>query len=240
VVLAGLAAMLTLSLLPRLRGAAPAGPRTSTARVLADLLGNRRFLSVTLLAAVPLQVVTTGFLVFLTPLYLTELGLGPAAVGRTLMTYFVVIVFLQPTLARYADAHGAHRAFAAAGGVLTGLGLGAVALVPGMWSMVFAMAVFGTGSALVSPMLIAILLEGTGEQAARHGQASVLGVFRLVERGGGAFGPMLAAALLTAYGFAPAIGLMGLGALALALLFALTGLRAARAEPAEAQAMQKP
>ncbi|WP_207481635.1 MFS transporter [Arenibaculum pallidiluteum] len=238
--LAALAAVLTLTLMPKRPENVPPVARASSLRVLADLLRNRRFLAVTLLSAIPLQVSTTGFLVFLAPLYLTELGLGPAAVGRTLMTYFVAIIFLQPSLARYADAHAAHRLFASTGGLLAAFGMVCVALTPGMWTMVFAMCVFGIGSAMISPMLIAILLDGTRTECARHGQANVLGSFRLVERGGGALGPMIAAALLSSFGFADAIGLLGTGALVLGLLFATAGLKLARPDDGDAGALQRP
>jgi MFS family permease len=225
--LATVSAALTFSLLaPLPRGAAGAGgasPSSSLPRILGDLVRNPRFLAVTLLAALPMQVVTTGFLVFLAPLYLADLGLGTAAVGRTLMAYFVLVIFVQPHLARAADRRGAHGAFVSAGGLVAGVGMLAVAYDPGVWTMVLAVAVFGLGTALTAPMLVALLISATEGECARHGQANVIAVYRLVERGGGALGPVVAATLLSAYGFSDAIGAIGAGAVALGVVYAVAG-----------------
>lgn len=227
--LATVSAALTFSLLaPLPRDAGRAAPSSSLLRILADLVRNPGFLAVTLLAALPMQVVTTGFLVFLAPLYLADLGLGTAAVGRTLMAYFVLVIFVQPHLARAADMRGAHGAFVAAGGLVAGTGMLAVAYEPGVWTMVVAVGVFGLGTAFTAPMMLALLINATERECARHGQANVIAVYRLVERGGGALGPVVAATLLTAYGFSDAIGAIGAGAVALGVLYAVVGAALAR------------
>lgn len=225
--LAGGAALLVLRLLPgRRHQAAAASDRRppSRLRVLPHLFANPRFRAPVLLSAVPTQIASTGLLVFLAPLYMHALGASTAAIGRSLMVYFMVIILVQPLATRIADRHGLHHLSVALGGVVAGAGLIAVPLWPNLWTMVLALAIMGVGHALIHAMQLATLLRHTAGECRRFGQTTVVSLFRLLERTGGIAGPVIAAWLVSDHGHAGAIGLLGTGIAILGLLFVLAGL----------------
>jgi len=224
-------ALLSGLLAVRLLGAK--APSTTTARSLSwsDLgvvLRSPSFLGIVLLGAIPAKIVLTGFLYFLAPLYLEQLGTSHSAIGRIMMLYGVAMVLLTPLTAKLADRMGRPLPFVVLGGLLSGAGLLGLLWLDGSAVMIAAILILGIAQALsVTPQLV-MVPNACREECRQIGQGSVLGFFRLFERLGSALGPALAASLMGSFGFSGAclaIGAMLIVASILLLLARTIALR---------------
>ena len=180
------------------------------------LLSDGRLFAVTVLAAVPGKLILAGFLFYLVPLYLSELGNRQSVIGWMIMLYGVSTLVCMPFAARFADRSGRHAAVVAAGGVLAGLGCLASlseTMVGGPSNAVMiAILALGFGHALSLTSQIAIVQEVAGHHGGL-GQASIIGAYRLVERAGMVLGPIVAGALAASFGYQGAI--VGIGVIVL-------------------------
>ena len=180
------------------------------------LLSDHRLFAVTAFAAIPGKLILAGFLFYLVPLYLSELGNRQSVIGWMIMLYGVSTLVCMPFAARFADRSGRHAAVVAAGGVLAGLGCLA-SLYEGTVggpsnAVMIAILALGVGHALSLTSQIAIVQE----VASFHGgigQASVIGAYRLMERAGMVLGPIVAGALAASFGYQGAI--VGIGIIVL-------------------------
>ena len=224
---AGLAAASGLLVYAMLDGAVKARsmPRTVFGgQVWRALLSDGRLFAVTVFAAVPGKLILAGFLFYLVPLYLSELGSRQSVIGWMIMLYGVSTLACMPLAARFADRSGRHAAVVATGGVVAGLGCLASLAEPVVGgpsgAVIIAILALGVGHALSLTSQIAIVQE----VASHHGglgQASVIGAYRLVERAGMVLGPIVAGALAASFGYQGAIvgiGLIVLVSIALYML----------------------
>ena len=180
------------------------------------LLSDGRLFAVTILAAVPGKLILAGFLFYLVPLYLSELGNRQSVIGWMIMLYGVSTLLCMPFATRYADRFGRHASVVAVGGVLAGLGclasLHDTAVGGASNAVMVAILALGVGHALSLASQLAIVQE----VASRHhglGQASVIGAYRLVERAGMVLGPVVAGTLAANFGYQGAI--VGIGVIVL-------------------------
>ena len=180
------------------------------------LLSDGRLFAVTVFAAVPGKLILAGFLFYLVPLYLSELGNRQSVIGWMIMLYGVSTLLCLPFAARYADRFGRHATVVAIGGVLAGLGclasLSAEAVGGASNAVMIAILALGVGHALSLASQLAIVQEVASRQR-RLGQASVIGTYRLVERAGMVLGPVVAGALAANFGYQGAI--VGIGVITL-------------------------
>jgi len=193
-------------------------------REIVAVVRNRRMFTLLLLTAIPAKVVLSGVLFYLTPLYLAEMSQPQSVIGRVLIVYGIAMVLLGPLAARFADSHWRQRHwFVSLGALVSGLGLVPMLWMPGdFWVLVGGVASLGVGQALsVSPQL-ALVSEISLEECQDLGAATVLGVFRLIERAGGALGPFVAGLLAEEVGNAAAVAGIGLMALITGFLFMLS------------------
>lgn len=225
-VLAGAVALLSAALIARLIRPGSETPSTALQRrlTLGDVravLGDRRLVALMLCAAVPGKMILTGFLYFLVPLYLHEMGESQSTIGRFIMAFGIIMVFLTPLAARLADRLGARIGFVVLGGLIAGTGTLAALAGDSSWPVLAAIVALGLAQALSTAPMLAMVPE-IGHSG-RHGvdQTTVIGIFRLIERLGSTIGPFVAAALLTAFGYAWAIAGLGLIVAGLALLLLL-------------------
>lgn len=207
-VLALIAAVAAATLLP---AEAPerAQRRAVTLRDYALVLANRRFLALLLFSSVPTKLMLTGYLFYLVPVYLHDLGETPAAIGRIMMCYGLTIVVLGPWVSRAADRTGRHALFAGIGGMIGGAGTLAVLQAPGVPAVLAGVAALGVAHALNNATQLALVPEVARAECARIGGTSVFAIYRLLERGGSVLGPVLAAALADGFGYLPALGALG-------------------------------
>lgn len=199
---------------------------TSSARraargLVGALVCNPRFALLMLCAAIPAKLLLNGFLFFLAPLALSAFGDSHSEIGRILMLYGLAALFLGPTLARLADRFELHGLLVGAGGLLAGLGLIPVFFFPTSGGVVVGVLLLGIGQAMsISPQL-ALATRICQAQIERFGQGPVLGCYRLVERLGGAAGPLVAAGLAGLLGYPGAITVTGILAVSTATLFSV-------------------
>ena len=195
-------------------------------RAFQALLGNPRFVALMLGSAIPAKMILTGFLFFLTPLYLRHLGYDTATSGRVMMSYFVLMILLGPLAARWADHSDRHRSFVILGGLLSGTGVLGVLYWNDLWAVLAGITALGLGQALLTAPTLALIPEICERECQRFGQATVLSALRVIERIGSVAGPLLAAWVLGRFGYAGSAAgsgvivitgsvLLGLGLLAL-------------------------
>ena len=180
------------------------------------LFSDGRLFAVTVFAAIPGKLILAGFLFYLVPLYLSELGNRQSVIGWMIMLYGVSTLACMPFAARFADRSGRHAAVVAAGGVVAGLGclasLSEASVGGPSGAVMIAILALGFGHALSLTSQIAIVQE----VASYHGglgQASVIGAYRLVERAGMVLGPIVAGVLAASFGYRGAI--VGIGIIVL-------------------------
>jgi MFS family permease len=165
------------------------------------LLVNKRFMTVTGLAAMPAKILLTGVCFYLVPLFVLSIGSSQSVVGRILMVYAVAMVVLTPITAALATSRERMQWLVSAGLVTSGLG--ALSLVFGQTvGWVFgAVALIGVGQSLSIAAQSALVREHCDAEVATMGEPAVYGVYRLLERCGNALGPVLAGALVVMFGY---------------------------------------
>ncbi|MEQ8603377.1 MAG: MFS transporter [Marivibrio sp.] len=211
----------------------PPSDRPRTRLRLADIravFANPRFLALTLFAAIPAKFVLAAYIYYLAPLHLNALGESQSAIGRILMLYAVLMVFLSPWTAKLSDRIGRPLPFVALGTALSGAALLIALGVQGTAGVAASILVLGLGHAISVSTLATMVPLAAEAECERLGRGAVMGIYRLVERFGSVAGPFVAGALLAAGGYDMSAAAMGLGltacAAALALVFLATRGRA--------------
>lgn len=205
-------------------------PRAGLWRSARAAFAEPRFAVLVVLAAIPAKVLLGGFIFFLAPLELRELGLSQAAIGRNVMLYGLCMLPAIVVGAWIADRSGRGGLVIAVAGVLNGMGL----MLP-LWlepDIALPGAIIATGVAqglAAAPMLA--IIPGIARGAA--GSAAMLSFLRLAERFGSVVGPPAAASLLALGGGRQTMLVLGILSLATAIGYALALLfRSARREDA--------
>jgi len=179
------------------------------------------FSALVVFIAIPNKVALTGFLFFLAPLFLDQLGNTSSETGRVMMIYGACTALLTPLAARFADSVRGHRHIVTVGCGLAGLGLLPILLQPSTALLVVGVLFFGIGHAMSIAPQLALVPESCPQACAELGHTTVLGVFRILERLGSVIGPFVASLLIGIGG--PVVATAGMGALVLAgaILFGL-------------------
>jgi predicted MFS family arabinose efflux permease len=186
------------------------------------LLRHKHFAIVTFLSAVPAKVALAGFLYYSVPLYLKGLGYSQSITGRVMMAYGLAIILIGPMVARLADrARNRRWRFVVLGGYAAALAMTVPLLVDDMKGAVIAVIGLGVAHAIgVSPQMT-LINDRCSETVQEVGQATAVGIFRLVERIGTITGPILLGAMIAASGFMSAFVVLALFTFATTTLFAL-------------------
>ena len=187
------------------------------------LLKDARFVAVLLLAAIPGRIMFAGFLIYLVPLYLNELGHNQSSIGRIMMLYgFTTITFVS-LAARIADRYGKYSYVVAIGGTITGLGCIVSLFTDSVSSasnaLLIAIFTLGFAHALTLTSQNAIIQLIAKHYRGTMGRTSVISAYRTVERFGMVIGPLLAVALIGAFGYRGAIAGFGSILLGVTALF---------------------
>lgn len=229
---AGIAVTILLMRVRAARTAVAARPALGSAL---PLFRDLRFSSLMLLSAIPTKIASTAFLFCLVPLLLTADGASKAEVGRVQMMYFIAFILVSPLAASLSDRWQARRGFIALGGIGTLASCLPILATDALWGPPLAIALFGLSQALVGAPQLTLV-----SQIAREGglpETAAIGWYRLIERLGGALGPVtaMAVAVVTTYREAMlGIGLLcGFSALLFWILFR-TGRPAPTPRPQEA------
>lgn len=201
--LLALASLATIRLLPEPRTAdgAKSRSRAPTLAEIATLMTNRRFMTVTGLAAMPAKILLTGVLFYLVPLYVLQIGSTQAMAGRVLMAYAVMMVALGPLTAGWATTRERMEWLVGGGLVVSGIGGAALLLGSGVGWVFAAVVLVGIGQAMSISAQSALVSEHCESEIAAIGEGAVFGVYRLLERLGNAAGPLIAAGLVMSLGY---------------------------------------
>lgn len=189
---------------------------------LRELLHNRRFVALTVLSGIPAKFLYSGFLIFLVPVLLNELGLSKSDIGRYTMLYGLACLLLAPLFAHLADRYNAYAAMVAGGGLLTALAMLPIMRGASADLVMLGIAGLGVGQAMSISAQLVLVTRASRDATLDAGSGPVMGVFRLVERLGAAAGPIVTGVLLARYGAANTMLILGALGLASSLLFTAT------------------
>jgi MFS family permease len=199
-----LASLLAIARLPTLEVRTNTSQRPSRGprmREVAALLVNKRFMTLTGLAAIPAKVILTGVCFYLVPLYIVSIGNTSAMAGRMLMVYAVMMVLIVPLSASLSDASMRRDRYVSVGLIISGLS-GLLLLVSDSFLVLFGVVfLLGLGQALSIAAQSALVAEHCQEEIRIYGSDAVYGVYRLLERLGNALGPLIASILVIFWGY---------------------------------------
>ena len=213
-----------------LRATGRATARLPSWNEIGGLVTNRRFMTVTGLAAMPAKILLTGVCFYLIPMYVLSLGSTQAMAGRILMTYAVVMVVLGPLMAGLASARERMQWLVGGGLIVSGLG-GLVMLAGGGIEWVFfGVVLIGVGQSMSMAAQSALLSEHCAPEIGRLGEGVVYGVYRLLERMGNALGPLIASVLVLRFDYRAGFVLIGSAVVLCGVGFVLAT-RRSRASP---------
>jgi MFS family permease len=202
----GVMAMLSLLAIARLpttelRPAASKPSRGPRLREIVALMLNRRFMTLTGLAAMPAKVILTGVCFYLVPLYIVSIGNTSAMAGRMLMVYAVMMVLIVPLSASLSDSSMRRDRYVSVGLIISGLS-GLLLLLSDSFLVLFGVVfLLGLGQALSIAAQSALVAEHCQEEIRIYGHDAVYGVYRLLERLGNALGPLMASVLVVLWGY---------------------------------------
>lgn len=190
------------------------------------LLKDPRFFSVLFFTAIPTKMMLSGFIAYLVPLYLTELGHNESSIGRLIMFYGLATLSFVYFSTRYADQTRNYARVVFAGGLLAGVGCIASLFshhigLSNSGAVVLAILALGFGHAMILTSQYSIILTVVGGHADTIGRATAVSVYRVFERIGMVIGPLVAVALVSQFGYHDAIAGFGVIILTLIVLFML-------------------
>lgn len=191
---------------------------------LAAMLRHRRLLTLLFCSAIPGKLAATAVLLLVVPLAVAEMGESASLTGRLLLLYFLGFWLVSGWAGRLSDRHQTRRPFVVVGGLLSALGCWVGFAWDSVWGLVLLCSLLGLGQAwLSSPQIVWATQLADQDPAGTNGEVT-LGIYRLLERLGGALGPVLVAGLMASQGLKGA--LLGVGvALAMGSMVTLLSLR---------------
>lgn len=196
------------------------------------VLTNPSLMALQLLFALPIQIITFGYLFFIAPFLLREIGLTQSQIGRVIMLYFMAVILVGPLVARWADKRGHFLPFIIFGSIIAGASCVALLGIVNMWVVVASAVALGLSSAIGTPAAGGMLLKICAEQFPHVPSASIMGIYRVIERSGGVAGPLIASVLAGHYGYAEASGMIGAAVLLAGLTYGVLSLAALRRQRA--------
>lgn len=195
--------ILAILKLPRVEVKPPSArpSRAPRMREIMALVFNKRFMTLTGLAAMPAKIILTGVCFYLVPLYIVSIGNTSAMAGRMLMVYAVMMVMIVPLSASFSDASVRRDRYVSVGLMISGLS-GLLLLVSDSFLVLFGVVfLLGLGQALSIAAQSALVAEHCQEEIRIYGNDAVYGVYRLLERLGNALGPLIASILVVLWGY---------------------------------------
>ena len=155
------------------------------------LLKHKQFAVIAFLSAVPAKIALAGFLYYSVPLYLKGLGHSQSVTGRVMMAYGLAIILVAPIVAALADRMSSRWRFVMIGGYTAAIAIMIPLYIENTTGAAIAVILLGIAHAVgVSPQMT--LISDRCEEVVKDvGQATTVGIFRLVERIGTITGPIL-------------------------------------------------
>ncbi len=194
------------------------------------VLSNKRFLSITLFSSIPAKICLTGFLYYTAPMFLKQLGNTQSSIGRALMSYGLMMVFVSPMVGNIADRFKCRRIFTNIGGIMSGAGLLMVLFWHTTTGVFVSIAALGIFHSIQVSSQMSLITDDCVKEGSEIGMATVVSIYRLIERIGNISGPIVAGMFIalmgTTYGevnsFPYAIAAIGIFTILSSLTFMLT------------------
>jgi MFS family permease len=168
---------------------------------------------------IPMNVLMAAFLWFLVPLAMASIGSTAAEIARTLMVYYLVILFGSPAVARVSARGVKNWALVGFGSVISA----AILLLPAstitVSTMSFAVLIVGIGHAAVRGPLIDLALQIAETELPNAGRDPVLAAIRTLERLGSLVGLLVVAILVARFDLSVAIATIGILSLVAGLAY---------------------
>ena len=184
--------------------------KSFSAKAVVETMRHPRLLLLMIFSAIPGKIASTAVLLMLVPLATAEMGESPSVAGRLLLLFFLGFFLVAGFAARLSDRLNLRKPFIAAGGLLSALACLSGYAFDNIWGLFLTCSLLGLGQAwLSSPQIILVtqVMDASGTAADSE---LVLGFYRLVERFGGALGPVLAAVFIKQIGLGGAMLAFGL------------------------------
>ena len=186
-----------------------------------SVLRNPRVAAIVVFGAMPARIILTGFLFYIIPLFLSELGASQPMIGRIMMIYGLAMLMTIHFGTGLSDKFGTAASQITWAGLLTGLGAAALGFMPPIAAVMVALVIMGLCQGIASASMLAIV-HGIGErETAEAGPATLSGLIAPAEYLGAALGPLIAAILVNAIGYAHAIIALGGLSIVAAVIFRL-------------------
>jgi MFS family permease len=197
----------------------PASPSRATGKEILGFLADTRMAALLFLHILPSALVTVCLFQFFIPVSLHQSGASPADIGRVVMLFPLVIIYLGPVFGQWVDSHThKYRALAMAGFIATGSVL-SLLWADGLLAATMAVLLLGLGNAVLSNAQGAYALELPVTE--RFGPARAVGIYNVVERLGQVIGPIALGTIIAVWGRNTGLGTLALGFAGLTLIFAL-------------------
>lgn len=175
---------------------------------LAALVRHRRLRTLLLCSAIPGKLAATAVLLLVVPLAVADMGESASLTGRLLLLYFLAFFLVAKWAGRLSDRHRARKPFVVAGGLVSALGCCAGVAFDGVWGLVGLSFLLGLGQAWLSSPQIVWATQMADQGHGTTDSELVLGIYRLMERFGGALGPLLVASLVSTQGLKASLAVL--------------------------------
>ncbi len=198
----------------------PSQQKRKTLFKIKDVFGvfkDREFVSVVILQAIPAKIALVGFVFFFAPLYLKRIGTLQSDIGRLIMCYGVMIVFLGPLFSKFCDKASLRKYFIFVGGMLTGLSMISFHFFQGLGGILFIVMTMGVAHTFSVSSQASFITETAFVK--KVGPGAGMGIFRFWERTGNVAGPLLMGSLITTTGYERSIMIVGIISVLCSLLY---------------------
>jgi len=192
-------------------------------RHIRTLLSNGRFLALVFGLSIPAKICMTGFMFYLIPRFLDSLDTSQSSIGRILMIYSLMFVFVGPPLSRFFENRLSSTLMSILATILAGISLLLAAWQPGIPAIIAAVTLYALFRSSCAPATTTLILSVSSREVKILGAATVISLVLLLERLGNILGPVLAGLLINTYGMQWAMAGYGIlttaGAMLVTLVF---------------------
>lgn len=178
-------------------------------QIIVECMSQPRFVVAAMLAALPAKLLLSGFLFFLVPLLLADIGATSNEIGRITMLYGASALILMSLFSRLCDRFGLHAFMVSVGALLTGWGLVPLAYGASVSAVAWSVLILGVAQAMSISAQSALFTILAKQEIETYGPGRVLGIYRMTERAGSVIGPLLAGVLSQYWGLAGAAAILG-------------------------------
>jgi predicted MFS family arabinose efflux permease len=173
-----------------------------------SFLKNRQVVATMFFSVFPQSLCQLGLIQFAVPVYLFSIGISQANIGRAIMIYGLIFVFIAPIVSRYLDRTQNHKLFIVLGGFIGGAGLAQFYFYSGYISILVAIMLMGLAACFMISAQSIFILEPA--QSSNISPGVAVSIQRTVTKLGQMMGPLIFSALLVTYQMEKGMMIMGI------------------------------